>query len=428
MVSFKKIYSYVRRHIIAAHVYFILSTVCLILFYHLWHHYRHKTHPTRKCIVFIPGFMASQLFYNGDSNKFYRKGEALLCRSYKGLSTIISGAKDILKLMEHSDMLLCNSEGLPNDTNIGILRDKSSADELDRLFDKYGTLFLFKNFINLLDNKFGPTTQYKNDIIMFNYDWRLDCSYNANLLINKIIDYDEVIIIAFSLGGLIASKALVTMKQKYSLKNIKAYLSVCVPYNGTINAIRGLKAGYCEYDNFSNLLYDTLSISPKIQKLSRTFPAMYQLLPTKEFFRRNKGFLKNHDGKEMTYFDMWNYFKDTLHLSTSLVNKAIDFHNSLFIKNKYILDYIDNKYFFVGLGYSVPSSVQIHNKKKDLVFLKYSKGDNTVDLYHSAIPPVEDTKSLHIYRTKTLHSKIFDNNDFLDKIFFVLNSLQKKSI
>lgn len=380
--------------------------------------YKHRQY--KKCIIFVPGFTGSQLFYNGLDNKFYKKGEALLCRNCDDLSISPSLANDIIKFIKHSDMFLCDGNGIPADHNVGLLCDKLAADERDRLLDKYGTLCVFKNFINALNDKFGHITAYKNDIIMFNYDWRLDCSYNARLLVKKIIDYDEVVLIAYSLGGLVASKALAIMQQEYSLKNIKAYLSVCVPYNGTIKALRGLKTGYMEYGFLSYILYATFSISNIIQKLSRTFPSIYQLLPTNEFFRRNKGFLRDHDNKAMTYFDMLNYLKDKLNLSQSMINKAINFHDSLFIGNKHILDYIDKKYFFVGTGFNSPSSIQLHNKSKDIVPLKYSEGDNTVDLYHSAIPSLSNTNNLRLYKVKTLHSEIFDSNNFLEKIFYII--------
>ena len=369
--------------------------------------------------------MASQLFYNGEDNEFHKKGEALLLRNYDGISSPISAVKDILKFKNHADMLLCGPDGLPVDDNVGLLRDKSSADERDKLLDKYGTFFMFKDFINLLEYKFGATTPYKNDIIIFNYDWRLDCEYNAKLLVKKIIDYDEVVIVAYSLGGLVASKALAIMKQQYSLKNIKAYFSVCVPYNGTIKAIRGLKTGYLSLGVVKNFLCDFISISPKIKKLASTFPSVYQLLPTREFFQRNKGFLQDHDRKEMTYFDMFNYLKDSLKLEKKLINRAIDFHNSLFIKNKHILDYIDNKYFYVGIGYSVPSGISIHNKKEDLVILKYSEGDGTVDFYNSAVPPVEKPNALRIYKINSEHGIIFNNDDFLTQILFDISLLFK---
>ena len=382
--------------------------------------YIYKHRPYKKCIIFVPGFTGSQLFYNGIDNKFYKKGEALLYRNCDNLSISTELVKDTIKLIKHSDMFLCDGNGIPADHNVGLLCDKLAADERDRLLNKYGTLCMFKNFINELNDKFGLTTAYKNDIIMFNYDWRLDCSYNARLLIKKIIDYDEVVLIAYSLGGLVASKAFAIMQREYSLKNIKTYLSVCVPYNGTIKALRGLKTGYMEYGFLSGILYDTFSISNIIQKLSRTFPSIYQLLPTNEFFRRNKGFLKDNDNKEMTYFDMLNYLKDKLNLSTSMINKAIEFHNSLFIDNKHILDYINEKYFFVGTGFTSPSSIQLHNKSTDIVPLKYSEGDNTVDLYHSAVPPISNTKNLKFYKIKTLHSEIFDNYDFLEKIIYII--------
>jgi hypothetical protein len=150
---------------------------------------------------------------------------------------------------------------------------------------------------------------------------------------------------------------------------------------------------------------------------------VYQLLPTREFFQRNKGFLQDHDRKEMTYFDMFNYLKDSLKLEKKLINRAIDFHNSLFIKNKHILDYIDNKYFYVGIGYSVASGISIHNKKEDLVILKYSEGDGTVDFYNSAVPPVENPNALRIYKITSEHDEIFNNYDFLTQIFFDLSLL-----
>jgi hypothetical protein len=103
------------------------------------------------------------------------------------------------------------------------------------------------------------------------------------------------------------------------------------------------------------------------------------------------------------------------------MDQAKDFHKDLFIKDKHILDYVNNKYFIVGEGYDTPSEITI-DKNLDFSISKYSNGDGTVELDNSAIPKLSYNNDLHLYKIKTLHSFIFYNSEFINRVTYIIRN------
>ena len=123
------------------------------------------------------------------------------------------------------------------------------------------------------------------------------------------------------------------------------------------------------------------------------------------------------------YPETIDFIEKNQQLNSSLLKKAVSFHKDLFIKQKHILEYVKNKYFFIGTGYDTTSELKLG---KDIKISKYELGDNTVEMQNSAIPPIKDIQNLNIYKIKTSHREILNNNQFLTQLKVLLKKILEK--
>lgn len=128
-----------------------------------------------KAIVVIPGVLGSQL-----QN---------------------SSGQMVWNFIDRSMQLECNTNGTSKNTITPYTKDG------------YGAGDIYKKLYERLQNKYQNTY----DILFFSYDWRLSNTTSAASLaiaINK--NYDEVILVAHSMGGLVASKYLANSSVTFS--------------------------------------------------------------------------------------------------------------------------------------------------------------------------------------------------------------------
>lgn len=106
-------------------------------------------------------------------------------------------------------------------------------------YAKYGAMTMmrkpYEHFANLYKNK-------KNyDAFVFQYDWRRDNRIAAEQLIEATKDYDDVIIVAHSMGNIVASLAMA--KSEDFRKKVILNCSYAAPYLGSFNALDILEDG-----------------------------------------------------------------------------------------------------------------------------------------------------------------------------------------
>lgn len=117
----------------------------------------------RKAIVIIPGISGSTL-RNADT-------------------------KDVVWLhATRHQQLVCTETGATN-YNIESFND-----------DNYGTFDTYKTLYNSLRNAFED----EYEIIFFDYDWRMSNTTTASNLATELAPYSEVVLVAHSMGGLVA--------------------------------------------------------------------------------------------------------------------------------------------------------------------------------------------------------------------------------
>jgi pimeloyl-ACP methyl ester carboxylesterase len=133
------------------------------------------------------------------------------------------------------------------------------------------------------------------DVLLFDYDWRLSNFENATLLKNAIenrFPNERVNIVAHSMGGLIAR---IYIQNLGGAPRIGKLLFMGTPHAGSATIFMRLKDGF---ENWPSALSGGLE---EIQRTILSFPSTFQLLPT---YNECCGWSANADSVAASYFDV----------------------------------------------------------------------------------------------------------------------------
>ncbi len=235
------------------------------------------------------------------------------------------------------------------------------------------------------------------NLFVFPYDWRLDINWlagdppvQANNLKDKIEQIknqtgkEKINIIAHSMGGLIVKKYL----QKYGSSSIDKFIDIATPHLGSPKAFKILSYG--DYMGIK-FLFDTGLNPARVQFISQNMPAVYELLPSQDYFLPNNRDYRSFIA-DIYDFDQ-NGVKGNLNYEQSkefiintgrnpqLLALAQDFHSTLdsFQPQSQGI----KTYNIVGCGVATINRVYILNKEKTGGYeyaLNYTSGDATVPL------------------------------------------------
>ena len=223
----------------------------------------------KKAIIIVPGIMGTKLKLNSANNAFPAGTQIWPPLEPEQEFDSAQGYIDALKKLESLD---CNADG------------SSVYDIAVDNADTYGAYESYKNLYLMLNNTYGAD----RDVLFFGYDWRQPNSVSGALLAEKVNTYDEVFIIAHSMGGLVSSHML---RNAAARGKISKLITLGTPYLGSIDTVPLLSHGE------HSILNDVLKTIPGIfqvpvkdflnltlQELAVNLPALYELLPTKQFF------------------------------------------------------------------------------------------------------------------------------------------------
>ncbi len=223
----------------------------------------------KKAIIIVPGIMGTKLKLNSANNAF-PAGTQIWPPLEQGQA--FNSAEEYVGALEKLYSLACNDDG------------SSAFDIVVDSADSYGAFEYYKNLYLMLNNQYGN----EKDIIFFGYDWRKPNSVSGALLAEKVNTYDEVFIIAHSMGGLVASHMLRNAAARCKISKL---VTLGTPYLGSIDTIPLLSHGDHSILNdvlasvpetFQGVVKDFLNLT--LQQLAVNMPALYELMPTKQFF------------------------------------------------------------------------------------------------------------------------------------------------
>lgn len=159
------------------------------------------------------------------------------------------------------------------------------------------------------------------NLLEFPYDWRLSNKLNAQRLADKVNPAlkrwrvstknpdAKLIFICHSMGGIIARYFLEVLGGRDRTSKL---ITIGTPYKGSVNALEALVNGV---SNGVSIGLGPLSVS--LDRLVRSFPSVYQLLPTYDCLNLGNGGLQVLTGSSLPNVD------------TNNVNQGLAFHSQL---------------------------------------------------------------------------------------------------
>ena len=278
-------------------------------------------HVNNNAIIIIPGIFGSELFL-GEDNSFFNEGAPIFSTdilmmldhfqsigvdiesiTINMISHYINGKPGLGYLLNiglaniHAfadgwyESLLCDSEG---NSRYEVYtkkykRELEDGDELETYTTNCGTLDIYEDLYDAIEET--ASSMYKTEF--FSYDWRLSNAVSAEKLdafINEA-GYDKVILVAHSMGGLVASGYMaIGEEQMNRIKNVFYLASPLAGSPETINVWYNEDFSFLFEDSFWESIDDylfllslaTLTSSP-LQHLMSSYVSVYELLPNQHY-------------------------------------------------------------------------------------------------------------------------------------------------
>lgn len=160
--------------------------------------------------------------------------------------------------------------------------------ETNDTFQRYGILGAYRQMYEGLEELYGDDT----DVIIYQYDWRLDNRLAAQKL-EEFVNakgYEEIVLLSHSNGGPVASSYL--GRSAENREKVKLYCAYVAPFFGSSMALTTLENTdglISYYVNLVSQLFSDKNFIEQIAKnqmkpLIQNTPILYQLLPTIEYF------------------------------------------------------------------------------------------------------------------------------------------------
>ncbi len=351
------------------------------------------TIPLRKAIIIIPGIMGSELFAGEQIDNF----------SY--------GTK-----------LWDPSVGLDADDKIKKLACTSNGNSIYNIYagnQNFGARSLYKRIYNRLSSIFDNSY----DVLYFPYDWRQSCTAAAQDLNSYIngLNYDKVILVAHSMGGIVAACYLAM--GVYQRNKVDKFIALGTPFFGATELIRvynqGLDLGFLP----------GLIVNDDIKDIMPNIKSVYELLPCQKWFDySNKKVFKytklytvpgyEDDGEtfiSQTYADTKNrLYKKLDNSNSSLLSQAESMHSNLFLNGQHITNYVDS-YYVVGTNEETVVGIEatVSGETGALETIGYTRtneGDGTVPKWSANLGNLYPSKTYYATGRDHCGEYDFDNN------------------
>lgn len=282
--------------------------------------------------------------------------------------------------------------------------------------DNYGVLDYYENLYKALKDKY----QEEYDIIFFPYDWRFSCATSARQLEIVLSDYDDCVLIAHSMGGLVASSYL--DRSSANRAKIDKFISVGTPYTGAPKALYVMHTG--------KLATGTEPLF-KLSKYALNIPAVYELLPSSTYFNSYSSFI-NNSGEDITSFsDSLTFMKGLSWGKKSdgavkpMFDEAVSFHATLINNGTHITNHPDvESYKLIGIG--EPTIMKINYDTNGYVdYLELDDGDGTVPLYSATNN--SSTTDDNVFTFSESHTGIIGSTACINRIKQIIDGTSSKS-
>ena len=361
----------------------------------------------KNAIIIIPGIMGSELIA-GPNNKKFAPGTNLWSAS-------------MLELVNQGELL--TAYNLVSD-----LKCDTSGNSIDDVIINPNSPYGMNDTYQSLYNSLYTTYASQYEIRFFGYDWRLSNSISASKL-NAFInsnEYDKVVLVAHSMGGLVASKYISignTQRNK-----IEAVIMLGAPLLGTPAAVYVWGSNIADWplpipEYLKNLLSTLFSSYNVGDELYCNFPSLYELFPTEKYFDSewaNQNYLiTSYAGISELSITTYTETKSRLgsylaHFNMELMNNAEVFHNSLYLNSQHITNLV-NSYYVAGVNYQetdvgYTTIEKIHYDLLDWsIYSRTAHGDELVPVWSADLSNKYASKTF--YANNIYHTWLVSNTN-----------------
>lgn len=290
-----------------------------------------------KAIIIVPGIMGSELTDYRDSMVYWVGG--------------LTGAPEFLQF---------EADGTPAYPYISAWRNGADND--------YGVLGIYTKLVNSIKEKFG--SEY--DVQFFSYDWRYGNAATSGKL-EKVInqmDYDSVIFVAHSMGGIVVSDYIRKVENKEKIDKV---ITLGTPFLGSPKALSALESGTLFFNLTDNIT------SQSVKNMAKNFPSIYELIPFSGFIDVDVPVDNKYTTMPLySYQQTIDFLKNQrAEFNDALIDQAQDFHSKL-IATDHIIKTLGNRlYCIYGTGFDTPEKL-IYKYSSDWVSVDWQNAiDNT---------------------------------------------------
>lgn len=279
----------------------------------------------------------------------------------------------------------------------------------------YGVLNYYGPLCTMLEENYGDTY----DVLFFPYDWRLsNASSAASLAIAINNSYDEVILIAHSMGGLVASKYLAN--SSVNRNKVDKLITLGTPYTGTPHLIYVAETG-----DFNSVL-SVLGYEPTIKNLMQNFHCTYQLAPTTRYQNNYGTYIKSgtttYSGNAARNFYSTRPWAMVNGATKTMYSTATTFHSGLIVSGEHIANSnLVDTYKIVGIGKDT-ASMLVYDANGTFVNVEVNNsGDGTVPRY-SASNTQSISSANQVYTVSADHMGLLNNDAVFSRINTIIGS------
>ncbi|WP_434683174.1 lipase/acyltransferase domain-containing protein [Bacillus sp. PM5] len=215
---------------------------------------------------------------------------------------------------------------------------------------------------------------FEENFEVFPYDWRKNNIKQLELLEEYIdLSADEVILVAHSMGGLIAKLFINKYKGTELGNKVKKLITLGTPWLGAADAYKTIKYGKSLFWGLVLRDEDAKSISP-------TFPSIYQLLPNEQYFKE----IREREGipllsiPEKTYDNWDEFFTDKVE---EYFKKCKYKYNEVFDEFRELLEQELEIEHHEIIGFGVETIIGLSESDTQEVDAHFRNGDGTVPLF-----------------------------------------------
>lgn len=361
----------------------------------------------KNAIIIIPGIMGSQLKATSTYGVI-NAGETVW------LPIDRENLEQNAKVIEKINAMKFDDTGGAVCSNIDVYWNGNAYDPTTN----FGALDTYSRLNTTLYNEFCD----RYEVVFFQYDWRYSNAVSANKL-NTFInnkEYDNVVLVAHSMGGLVAANYLKLGTDQQD--KVRTLITLGTPFFGSIDMVE-----YFQLCRYANDLLDVISLYVAVSDsaaddlvgvlaeyansatdILHNMPAVYELFPNKQYFDvTERYYLKNIEFLGMSNENVSSYAEtkavllDKLYgYNSSLMTNADTVNNGLFSNGEYITNTV-NSYYIVGTNISTTQYITFDSSA---IYTFHSKitsncGDGTVATWSADLGGLYPTRTYYVNNT-----------------------------